>query len=328
MRWALLLAVVFLPSHAVGECEGPLESIRAEIHHVYRMDVDCSQLEKAARRLPVTPVSPALGTWAYSGEADIREELWRRYQLRFSTRVMPIGLVERESPEGPAWLVVLGLELPRRAWGLLAMTQHEGKISRAGPATVLAEGAIYDWAGFYRLRADGSISGEGRWLKLESGGAWSPQREAPVGETRACVPCRGWLCPPDPVACFSDFNLNGREEFLFIDDCQPHACGLRMLEADEKDVVQVLFNEPGVYGQWTRRAEGWVLVSEVYCPWGEFCGEGDSSLGNPNCERPEVYRVRRDGSIKADPELRDEYFPIENRRAPASCAVENPKGAV
>ncbi|MBI4349576.1 MAG: hypothetical protein HY553_22260, partial [Elusimicrobia bacterium] len=309
-------------------CEGALEAIRSDIQHIYRMDVGCAQLEAAAKLLPVVDISPALGTWSYGGEADIREELWRRWQIRFSTAVMPMGLVERDAPEGGGWLIVFGLELPRRAWALLALTQHEGRIPRAGPAAVLAEGALYDWLGFYRRDPEGGVSKDGRWIKLEAGGAWSPQRPPPLGETRACVPCRGWLCPPDPIACFSDFNLNGQEETVLIDDCQPHACGVRLLEPDAKGQVAMLFNEPGVYGQWTRRAEGWILVSDVYCPWGEFCGEGDDSLGNPNCERPSVYRVRKDGRLKADPELRDEYYPIQNKKAPLNCSIDSDLGVI
>lgn len=325
---ALLVAAAVLFASPARACEGPLEPIRSDIRHIYRMEVTCAQLEGAAKLLPVVDVSAALGTWAYAGEADIREELWRRWQIKFSTAILPLGVVEREAPEGGGWLIVLGLELPRRAWALLAMTQHEGKIPRAGPAAVLGEGALYDWLGFYRRDAEGGTSKDGKWLKLEAGGAWSPQRPAPIGETRACVPCRGWLCPPDPIVCFSDFNLNGREEALLIDDCQPHACGARLLEPDDKGQVAVLFNEAGVYGQWTRRAEGWVLVSDVYCPWGEFCGEGDSSLGNPNCERPEVYRVRKDGGMKADRELRDEYYPIQNKKAPIHCPIDADTGVI
>lgn len=292
------------------------------------MEISCGQLEAAAESLPVRAVSPALGTWEYSGEADIREELWRRYQIRFSTGVVPLGLIEHDASEGPGWVVVFGLEMARRAWGLLALTQHEGKIPRAGPAAILGEGALYDWVGFYRKDPSTGVSAEGTWLKLESGGSWSPSRPAPIGEARSCVPCRGWLCPKDPIACFSDFNLNGVEELLLIDDCQPYACGMRVLEAGAKGRMETLLNEPGIYGQWTRRAEGWVLVSEVFCPWGEFCGEGDASLGNPNCERPDVYRFHKNGRLKADAELRDEYFPIENRNAPAACGIDSPDGVI
>lgn len=290
--------------------------------------MSCSQLEGAAASLPVQPVSAAQGTWEYSGEADIREELWRRYQIRFSSGILPIGLIEHDAPEGPGWLIVLGLEMPRRAWGLLALSQHEGKIPHAGPASILGEGSLYDWAAFYKKDPTTGVSKEGRWLKLESGGTWTQARPAPVGEARGCVPCRGWLCPKEPIACFSEFNLNGREETLLIDDCQPYACGMRLLEPNEDGRMELLLNEPGVYGQWTRRAEGWVLVSEVFCPWGEFCGEGDASLGNPNCERPDVYRFQKNGKPKADLELRDEYFPIANRKAPSVCAIENPAGVI
>lgn len=322
--------LAFLPpaAFAADSCEGVFEPIRSEIKHVFRMEVSCRQLEAAAESLPVRAISPALGSWEYAGEADIRDEFWRRWQIRFSTGIVPLGVIERDAPEGPGMVVVFGLEMARRAWGLLAITQHEGKIPPAGPAAVLGEGALYDWIGVYRKEPGKGLIPEGRWLKLESGGAWSSTRAAPTAEARACLPCRGWLCPKEPIACFSDLNLNGREEALFIDDCQPYACGQRVLEPDEKGTLEVLLNEPGVYGQWTRRREGWVLVSEVFCPWGEFCGEGDASLGNPNCERPDVYRFAKSGKLKADAELRDEYFPIENRRAPAACGIDDPAGVV
>ncbi|MBI4422600.1 MAG: hypothetical protein HY554_02670 [Elusimicrobia bacterium] len=391
---ALLAAGLAAPARA-EDCEGILAPIRQEISREFRMELSCGQLAAAARALPVEAVSPALGTWGYAGELAIRDKLWREHQIRFSTAVLPLGLLEREPPQGqgPGLLLVFGLEMPRRSWGLLAIAQQDEAVPTARAAKALAEGAVYDWLGVYRRDPKGALSREGRWLRLESGGAWSSKVKAaagaaadlapvaPIGETRACASCLGWLCPPEPIACFADFNLNDREELLLIDDCRPHACGLRLLEEDPKGRMEVLFDVPGVYGQWTRRTDGWVLVSEVYCPWGEFCGEGTASLGNPNCERPEVYRFSpkslsqnptggeanaaetsrgarsaahlkgapatsnegagqrrspqpRSGfgigskSLSPDPALREQYYPVEDKRAPAGCEVDDPKGAL
>ena len=324
----LLVLLLALAGARASACEGVFEYIAVDVHHSFRIDVTCERLETAAEVLPVTATEPG-GVWSYTGELEIRDDLRKRYRIEFSTAVMPVGVVEREAPEGKGSLLVFGLEMPRRAWGLLALSQHEGRVTRETAAAILGEGATYDWVGVYAKDAKGGVDPNGRWIKLEAGGVWSDKRPAPVGEARACLPCKGWLCGDGPIACFSDFNENRREEILLIDDCQPYACGLRVIEPDAQGRASVLFNEPGTYGQWLRRPEGWVLVAEVYCSWGEFCGEGDASLGNPNCERPDVFRFdRKTGRLAADADLRDEYYPVENRHGPPGCKVEDADGTI
>ena len=327
LRAAGLALACAARSHAA--CDAILESIRNDISESFRMEVSCRELQAATKTLPVIAVSPAQELWAYAGEQELREDLGKRFGIRFSSSILPVGAVERQSPEGRASVLVFGLEMPRRSWALLALTQQERLPSPEGAAAVLGEGALYDWVGVYPRDAEGRYAPDGQWLRIKSGGGWSAARPAPLAEARACLPCRGWICPAEPLVCFADFNANAREEALLIDDCQSRACTLRLVEDDAKGRYAVLLDEPGVSGRWARRPEGWVLVSEPFCPPGEFCGEGGASLGNPNCERPDVYRFDpAAGRWSADPSLREEYYPVEERPAPWGCEVHDRKGVV
>jgi len=328
---SFLLVLAGTRGGAAEECRGVLNGIRSEIRQAYGMQLTCAQLERAAKALPVETLSESEGTWAYEGDRAIREDFWQKWRIRLSSGMLILGTLEHAPPEaqGKPYLLIFGLTIARPAWGLLAAAKSEQRVATERAAAVLGEGASYDSVGIFFKDDAGRIEGPGLWLRLEDGAPFEGDNPAPIGEARSCVPCRGWLCPPEPVACFADFNANQVEELLLASACRRHACGVRMLEPTGRGGWRFLLDEAAVAGRWHRRPEGWVLVASPVCPWGEFCGQGEDSLGNPNCGLPDVYRFEpRTGAPKIDRRLRDEYWPVEERKVPAECEARDRRGAL
>lgn len=318
-----LLALPLAPAGArAAKCSHLHTMIREQVLRLYNTSLDCEDLLYATKMLPIQQKSAAAGDWAFKGESALRHRLRREYGIYPPEDVLPLGYVERQAPAGISMVLVFGLAMPDREWAIYVMANLGEELSvEEGLVTRLGEGVWYDRMGVHVRDDEGRYSDRGTYLDMERGGLWGKHQPEPEA-LRLCEPCRGWLCPREPVVCFSDFNDSGDEELHLTDDCRGGTCGLAVLEPRRSGELGVVLNAKLKRARWEERPEGWALVPELHCRSGVYCVQGGMSLGNPRCKRPKVMLIRR-GARKAEASaaLRDKYFPESERPLPRACRL-------
>jgi len=206
---------------------------------------------------------------------------------------------------------------------LATIARVEGPVDKADLAPILGKGGWYDRVAFFSKNEgeEGYKSGQ-RWLSFRRGGLWD-RHQAIQQSLRGCPPCRGWLCPREPLVCFSDFNEDGSEEMHLIDECKEGLCGMALFDPDGKGGARLMFNATLRPAAWEERAEGWLLMQQPLCKGAVLCTVRGKSLGDPTCERPTVYLLRRGSrKIEGSAKLTDEFFPIARKKAPKGCDMQ------
>lgn len=314
----LLVSLLLASPAAAADCPELYERIREKALRSYGYAPACADLRRAAGMLPLKEGSVAAGEWSFAGEEALRDSLTLRYGSRIPREVLPIGAIEREAPGGgPTVVIVFALSMPDRLAGLLRLARTDGEVPQARLAELMGDETLYDRVGFFVREGDGRWPPDGRWISREKGARWSGRRRKPEG-TRVCIPCTGWLCPASPIACFSDFTGDRREEVHLVSDCRGESCRQEILEPGGKEPLRKVFSWESGASSWKERPEGWALVSEPVCGE-EYCARDGRALG-AECRRPEVHLFERGGRApKVSAKLRDEYFPVTRKAAPADC---------
>jgi hypothetical protein len=312
----LLLLLCVLPARAA--CPDVYNAIRQEIFREFREDLSCEDVLAAARLLPIRTRSTSHQAVAFAGEIDLRRELNDAHGIRIPNDILLLGTIVRQPPSGPRILIAFGLDMPRRIEAFRRLAQLREPPAREALAAVIGDGVFYDRIGFYFEDKDGKLPVDGVWKPMRRGGLWKVHQRIPAKGLRVCRPCSGWLCPKAPLACFSDFNADGAEEVHITDDCPDGACGLAVLEPYPGEQVRTILSQTVEHARWKETAEGWVLMRAPICRAGSWrCGRG-----NPNCQRPQLFVIRRDGSKAVrSKKLESRLYPIRRRPWPRGCTA-------
>jgi len=318
---ASLLAGVTLPASAV-RCGTLHNRVREQVFTAHDIKLRCEDVVHAFSVLKIREFSGVQGTWEFLGEAELRYTLREKFGIYPPKEILPLGFVERIPPIGRPMVVVFGLSMPSEHWPVAVLAKVGAGTPMSEMAERLGEGTWFDRVGFHLQEKDGRYPSDGNWLNMDAGGLWQRHRPEPGG-VRGCLPCEGWLCPEEPLACFSDFNDNGFEEVHLTDDCGAVLCGTAVLEPRGEDRVELLLNAKVADGDWHERAEGWVLVPRVRCGGRTWCAEDGESLGDPSCKMPLVRLLPRSGgpAVLHD-HLQREFFPVRVVLAPRHCPLE------
>ncbi|MFA5140666.1 MAG: hypothetical protein WC728_15670 [Elusimicrobiota bacterium] len=318
MLLALLLSLNAPPVQA--RCPELYDRIGMDAREKLGEALSCEDVKNAASLLPFEGDSSS--AWTFTGEKALRETL-RGLGVEVPAQILPLGFVERRAPAGSTSLVVFGLHAPDRLALLAALSRMEGPVDKADLAPILGKGVWYDRVIFFsKEEGEAGYKPGQRWLTFRRGGLWG-RHQAVQRSLRGCPPCRGWLCPREPWVCFSDFNEDGPEEMHLTDDCRDGLCGMAVFDPDGKGGARLMFNATLRPAAWEERPEGWMLVQQPRCKGAVFCTVKGRSLGDPTCERPTVYLLRRGSrNIEGSVALTDEYFPIARKKAPKGCDMQ------
>ncbi|MFC1678803.1 hypothetical protein ACFL2T_01090, partial [Elusimicrobiota bacterium] len=269
------------------------------------------------------------GGWRFQGEEKVREELKSRYGIAVSTDIIPFGYTLRKSPGGARTVAVFGSGIGRM-WFLKVLVEHP-EISTLEKAVheALEGWGSYGVLGVYAADAKGGFRLSGNWRDMQGNDTWGKAALSdPPKPFSSCLACRGWACPVEPVACFSDLNGNGREETHLLRRGS-NFVGFTMLEVDSSGKMSVLYDQSESGGVWKKHKGEWILAGSTTCEWGFFCGEGEASLGNPNCSPGSAYRFDpKSGVLKNNPALTASLYPVETRVAPERCGAVEPGGVL
>ncbi|HVE12669.1 MAG TPA: hypothetical protein VNI01_04690 [Elusimicrobiota bacterium] len=310
---ALLLAAA--RASAVTACTALAQAVRGTVYSATGKELSCLEARDSARRLRLAFVSQAQGAWTYAGSEELRAELQGR-GLRLPPDVVIGGYVERSEPLGrSSAFYVLALAPDSRVAGALAAA---GPVSPSdGILRLPGRGALFDRVGVYAGKGRTGFLTEGTWLPFR-GGAWGADQKEPEG-VRLCVPCKGWLCPAEPVACFSDFDGDGREEAHFTGLAVEGKAPLLVLDPAEAG-ARSLFSRPVGPVAWRLLGSAWAMVPEPGCEPGRFCTRSGVDGLNPSCPRPKVWRFVPGKALVPDDGLRERAYPVSLRRLPPECS--------
>lgn len=315
------------PLAAKQGCPEDLISLAFELSHEFKDDpnnphLTCGNLQRAVTLMPIKRLSK--GQWRFVGEEDLRSELSRRFKIDISSSIMPFGFLERESPEKVHTVIVFGsTERPSSFLNTLVSNPQFTSVKQVA-RDVESGWGDYDTAGFYVGNKDNVFLSTGTWMGIVCDSWGKKYLSSPPEPYRACLPCHGWLCTDEPVACFSNLRSGNNEEIHFPRHSTTFP-GTMVLQTDSSGKVTELFNKDQVAGTWQKFRGEWVFLSDVNCESNEFCG----GLGNDACDRGAVYHFsRQTGRLEEEPSLIDQYRPVEVRQAPPGCAVDDPAGVL
>jgi hypothetical protein len=284
----------------------------------------CSDLEHAIELFSLSKDSN--GNWMYTEENQLRQQLWKKYGVQIPSDILVAGYIERVPPDGDSFLIVLGIgqnsDRAETAGYLASEEKKKKKIPdrKAIPRILLEGWSLFNKVGFYPVKKP-HVTLQGEWVDVSSADGWGtsdPMRR----QARACLPCQGWLCDAAPLMCFTDFNQNGREEIHMKGHAEDFD-SLLVLEIAARGKPKTLLQRDNSAGHWKNWKDQWIFIGDITCEGGEFCG--NEEFGNPNCYLPPVYRFDKNGLLREDPLLVNEFYPVEEQVAPPGCAIDKPE---
>jgi hypothetical protein len=312
MKSILFLLVMGLP--VISLCDGECSKQAIQLAAKLKQSVSCEGLTRAEKTLQLSVDSK--GDWFFAGEAKTRDEILKKYGVSAPQNMIVYGYAESKS-----WgeLYVIGFETDGDAhlWALKAVAQDTyEKLGFDHARNIIGGRDEFSSMGIYRKsKNDTHYDSKAIWISLsEWPQFWSKTEERPT-IAKSCLSCQGWLCPEEPFLCLSDFNENGRPEYLFSMGGMDFS-GTDIWEIDEKGKPILLHAGPDQPGQVERRGDKWILRPDVCCEaGGEVCG-----IGNSYCNRPMVlvYDRAKNEFIPSEEET-DAIYPVTEMKPPTGC---------